>query len=198
MVRSLVVLLSLSLLAACAGARDLKDPPVPLGNFSLGHNVVVSPKVQRLPLSREASEDELNTALKKAIADRFDRYDGAKDYHFGVSVEGYNLAPPGIPIVLSPKSAMIVRITVWDDALGKKLNEKAEQITVLEQISGDTIVGSGLTQTKEQQLRNLAENVSKAIERYLVRQNKEMGWFNDTPTDVAAAAAPEPAPAVVE
>ena len=186
MVRVLALLLSLSLVAACTGAGDLDKPAVPLGNFALGHNIVVAPKVVKGPLSRDASEEELTTALKKAIADRFDRYEGDKQYHFGVSVEGYVLAQPGVPIVLSPKSVLIVRLTVWDDAAGKKLNEEPKQITVLEQVSGETIIGSGLTQTAEVQLKNLSENVSKSIERYLVRQQKSEGWFTDAPVATAA------------
>ena len=190
MLRIAGLLLSLGILSACAGAADLKDPPVPLGNFSLGHNIVIAPKVVKGPVSRPASEEELTTAIKKAIADRFERYDGDKTYHFGVSVEGYVLARPGVPIVLSPKSVLIVRLTVWDDALGKKLNDKAEQITVLEQISGETIVGSGLTQTADVQLKNLSENVSKAIERYLVRMNRSEKWFETPVTEPQVDSAP--------
>ena len=81
--------------AACKGAADLQDAPAPLGDFKLGHNIVVAPKVQKGPLSRNASKEELTTALQAAIAERFDRYDGEKLYHFGVSVEGYVLAAPG-------------------------------------------------------------------------------------------------------
>ncbi len=177
MLRVFALLACFGLVSACTGAGDLDQPPVPLGDFSLGHNIVVAPKVVKGPVSRTASEAELTEALKKAIADRFDRYQGDKQYHFGVSVEGYVLAQPGVPLVLSPKSVLIVRLTVWDDALGKKLNDEPKQITVLEEISGETLIGSGLTQTAEEQLRNLSENVSKSIERYLVRQQDKEGWF---------------------
>ncbi len=180
------------MLAACASTSDLKDPPVPLGDFSLGHNIVVAPKVQKLAISRPATEEELTQALTQAIADRFDRYESPRTYHFGVSVEGYNLATPGIPLVLAPKSAMIVRLTVWDDAAGKKLNEKPEQITVLESFGSGALIGSGYTLTREEQLVNLAENVSKAIERFLVKQNAEAGWFQpQSPEELATPVAVE-------
>lgn len=178
----ILAIFALLFVAACSqsGYRDLDKAPVPLGDFSLGHNVVISPKAVKGPVSRAASEEELNAALTKAIAERFDRYEGAKTYHFGVSVEGYVLAQPGIPLVLSPKSVLIIRITVWDDAAGKKLNEKAHQITVLESLSGETVVGSGVTQSAEKQLRNLSVNAAKQIELYLVKQMKEKGWFKPT------------------
>ncbi|MGB7241475.1 MAG: hypothetical protein WBC93_05210 [Sulfitobacter sp.] len=198
MLRIAGLLLSLGILSACAGAADLNKPPTPLGDFRLGHNIVVAPKVVKGPVSRPASEEELTTAIKSAIADRFDRYEGDKLYHFGVSVEGYVLARPGVPIVLSPKSVLVIRLTVWDDAAGKKLNDKAKQITVLEQVSGETIVGSGLTQTAEVQLKNLSENVSKAIERYLVRQQKDEGWFKPSPNAAAAPADAAAAPTELE
>lgn len=190
--RIIALLLGLTLLTAC-GARSLDKPAVPLGDFNLGHNIVVAPKAQRGPVSRKATEEELTSALTKAIAARFDRYEGERLYHFGVSVEGYVLAQPGIPLVLSPKSVMIVNLTVWDDAAGKKLNDKPHQITVFESLSGETVISSGLTQSAEQQLENLATNVSGAIERYLVKQQREEGWFKGAKSSAAAAKVEEEA-----
>lgn len=191
MFRVLAVLISVALLSACNGASDLNKPPVPLGDFNLYHNIVVAPKVQKLPISRTVSEEVLTTAVKDAIAERFDRYDGSRNYHFGVSVEGYVLAPPGIPLVLAPKSVMIVNLTVWDDAAGKKLTDKPHQITVFESFDQGPIVGSGYTKTAEQQLKNLAQNTAKSIETYLVKQNAAEGWFN-RPADAVIVRAAVP------
>jgi hypothetical protein len=163
--------------AACNGAADLQDAPEPLGDFRLGHNIVVAPKVVKGPLSRNATEEELTTALQTAIAERFDRYEGEKLYHFGVSVEGYVLAAPGIPLVLAPKSIMIVNITVWDNAANAKMNTKAHQITVLESLDQGPLLGSGYTKSAEEQLKNLSQNAAKSIERYLTNQKAEKGWF---------------------
>ncbi|MFT6089797.1 hypothetical protein [Sulfitobacter sp.] len=178
MFRVLAILMTVTFVAACNGASDLNKAPVPLGDFNLYHNIVVAPKVQKLPISREVSEEVLTTAVKDAIAERFDRYDGARNYHFGVSVEGYVLAPPGIPLVLAPKSVMILKLTVWDDAAGKKLTDKPYQITVFESFDQGPIVGSGYTKTAEEQLKNLSQNAAKSIENYLVKQNDAEGWFN--------------------
>lgn len=164
-------------LAACTNANDLDKAPVDLGDFRLGHNIVVAPKMVKGPVSREATADEWIASLTGAVAERFERYSGEKLYHFGVSVEGYVLAQPGIPVVASPKSVLIINLTVWDDAKGKKLNDKPEQITVLESLSGNSIVGSGLTQSKEQQMQNLSRNTAKMIEEFLVRKQAEEGWF---------------------
>ena len=101
----------------------------PLGNFSLGHNVVVAPNLVKGPVSREADKDQFIAIMKEAVAERFDRFEGENIYHFGVSLEGYVLAQPGIPLVASPKSILILNLTVWDDEAGKKLNEEIEQIT---------------------------------------------------------------------
>jgi hypothetical protein len=196
MVRILSALISIVVLSACNGASDLDKPAVPLGDFNLYHNIVVAPKVQKLPISREVSEEVLTTAVKDAIAERFDRYEGARNYHFGVSVEGYVLAPPGIPLVLAPKSIMILNLTVWDDAAGKKLTEEPHQITVFESLDQGPIVGSGYTKTAEEQLKNLSQNAAKSIENYLVKQNKAEGWF-ERPADAVIERAEVPsAPAV--
>ena len=163
--------------AACNGVADLQGAPAPLGDFKLGNNIVVAPKVQKGPLSRDASKEELTTVLKTAIAERFDRYGGEKLYHFGVSIEGYVLAAPGVPIILAPKSIMIINVTVWDNAANAKMNTKPHQITVLESLDQGPLLGSGYTKTAQEQLKNLSQNASKAIERYLSTQKTEKGWF---------------------
>ena len=89
------------------------------------------------------------------------------------------LAVPGVPILASPKSALILNVTAWDDAAGKKLNAEPHLVTVVESISGATFLGSGLTQSKEVQLQNLSRNAAKQIENWLVRQNQKLGWFED-------------------
>lgn len=187
MIRRLFLALGLLALTACTNANDLDKAAPDLGDFSLSHRVVVSPNLTRGPLSRPATEAEWEAEMLRAIGARFDRYEGARRYHFGVSVEGYVLAQPGIPLVLSPKSLMIFNLTVWDDAAGAKLTEEPEQFTVFESLSGETLVGSGLTQSRETQMRKLADNAAKVIETYLARQKREQGWF--TPTGAAATAA---------
>ncbi len=182
MMRSVGALMLVGFLAACNGAWDLDEEAVPLGDFSLKHNIVVAPKVQKVPLCRGLEKDVLTTMLKAAVAERFDRYDGDRLYHFGISIEGYCLAPPGIPLVAAPKSAMIIRLTVWDDAKKQKLTQTAHQITVLESLDQGPIIGSGYTQTAEEQFKNLSQNGVKQIENFLVRENREKGWFNGSGT----------------
>ncbi|WP_299025247.1 hypothetical protein [uncultured Sulfitobacter sp.] len=173
-----MMLLGLSV-AACNGAADLGKAAVPLGDFNLGHNIVVAPKVQKVPLGRTLDTEVMKKMLQEAVAERFDRYEGARLYHFGISIESYFLAPPGVPVVAAPKSAMIIRITVWDDAKNKKLTPKAHQITVLESLDQGPLVGSGYTKSAEEQFKNLSQNAVKQIETFLVKQNAEMGWFNE-------------------
>lgn len=190
MIRVLAVLMTVVTLAACNGASDLGDAPTPLGDFNLHHNIVVAPKAQKGPLSREVSKDELAAAVKAATAERFGRYDGDRFYHFGISVEGYVLAQPGIPLVFAPKSILILNLTVWDDAKNKKLNSEPHQITVFESFDQGPVVGSGYTKSAEEQLKNLSQNAAKSIENYLVKQNREQGWFNGG-VAIAAPSGPE-------
>ena len=177
MFRTVFLFVALAFATACTNSDDLDKRPVALGNFSLGHNIVVAPKLTKGPLSREADKDEFIKFMQEAVDERFRRYEGDKLYHFGISLEGYVLAQPGIPLVASPKSILIINLTVWDDAAGKKLNEKVEQITVIESFSGDSIMGSGYTKTPEEQMRGLTRNAAKQIQNYLSRQNFNEGWF---------------------
>lgn len=174
-----LALFGLALMAACTNPNDLDEAPAYLGNFHLGHNVVVAPNLTKGPASREASKEEWIAAMTDAMTDRFGRYEGTKLYHLGVSVEGYVLAIPGVPLVASPKSALILNVTVWDDAKGGKLNTKPHLVTVVESFSGNTFLGSGLTQSKETQMLNLTRNAAKQIQNWMVQQNNELGWFED-------------------
>lgn len=173
------ILAGLTLLAAvaCSPVKDLEERPDPLGDFAFGHNIVVANNMVKGPVSREATEEEWKSVLKEAIGTRFDRYEGDKLYHFGVSVQGYVLAQPGVPVVASPKSVLILNLDVWDDEAGAKMNAEPKQITVLETLSGESFFGSGLTQSKERQMEVLSQQAAKQILNYLLRQHKEEGWF---------------------
>lgn len=177
--RRAALLLGLTLLAAC-GANDLDEPPVPLGDFALGLNIVVADNVQKVPISREATPDEWEEVMKEAVAARFGRYQGGRLYNIGISVDGYALAPPGIPVVAAPKSVLVITANIWDDATQTKLNPEGEQFTVFEGMSGDTVIGSGLTRTKRRQMEVLSQNAVKRVEEWLVRHPQ---WF---PTDGTA------------
>lgn len=171
--RSAVLLLCVLSVLGCA-KKDLTEPPVPLGDFALGLNIIVADNVQKVPISRDATPDEWEAAMKKAVQDRFGRYDGSKLYNIGISVDGYALAPPGIPIVAAPKSVLVVTANIWDDASQTKLNAEGKQITVFESLSGETIVGTGLTRTKQQQMDALAFNAVKRVQDWLVENPQ---WF---------------------
>jgi hypothetical protein len=178
MIRLMAVLTSFALLVGCGGSGVLDKPPPPLGDFKLGHNIIVTSKMQKGPVSREASKAEWEATLKGAIGDRFGRYDGEGLYHFGISVEGYMLAPKGVPLLYSPKSALIVNVTVWQDSKARKLNESPFQMTIFESTDQESIiVGSGWGRDKDEQLVGLSFNAALALEKWLVQQHKELGWF---------------------
>ena len=183
----LAAFLAVAFLASCA-QENLAEKPEPLGDFALGLNIIVADNVQKVPISRDATVEEWETAMVKAVNERFSRYDGAKLYNIGINVDGYALAPPGIPVVAAPKSILVITANVWDDAAGKKLNEKGKQLTVFEQFSGESaILGSGLTRTKEQQMESLSRNAARAVEEWM-RLNPT--WFGLPDTRPSAADAP--------
>jgi len=169
-------------LSACQ-KNDLAEPPVPLGDFALGHNIVVTSNMQKVPISRNATPEQWEAALEKAMEQRFGRYDGAKLYNIGISIDAFALAPPGVPLVLNPKSALGITVTIWDDAEQKKLNEEGKQIIVMEKMSEKTVLGSGLTQSAAKQMEILSYNAAKAVEGWLL-ENPE--WFGLPPLAVPA------------
>lgn len=174
--------LSLVLLAACADDY-LSKPPEAFGNFALGYDIVVASNAKQVGPSRLATAEEWQTALKSAIDKRMGRYQGDKLYHLGIGVDAYALALPGIPVVLKPRSVLSVTVSVWDDTAQRKINAEPKTITAFESFSPETVIGSGLTRSKEQQMQALSDVVARKINEWLI-ENK--AWF--TPEAVQARA----------
>lgn len=178
----MIAVLAVTLVGACA-TDDLSQPPKAFGDFALGYNIVVAKNAQPVGPSRKATAEEWETALKTAIDARFSRYEGEKLYHIGIGVDAYALAVPGVPVVISPKSVLAITVNVWDDTAGRTVNAEPKQFTVFEGLTGDTVVGSGLTKTREEQMATLAANAARKINDWLVAN---AAWF--TPEAVAARA----------
>lgn len=187
-IRFVIAALAVVVLSACA-KDDLTGPPEPMGQFRLGHNIVVADNAQLGPLSRKATPDEWETSLTAAIDQRLgnQRYNGEKLYHLGVAVDGYALALPGVPMVATPKSVLVVSVTVWDNAAGGKINEKPKQLTAFENAPQKTFFfGSGLTQTKAEQMENLSRSAAKAIHKWLLENKAWFGADPETADEMAA------------
>lgn len=168
-------------LAACANNAELTEK-VDLGNFQLGFAVVVADNARKGPFSRDATDQQIEDAVQAEVERRFRRYEGGKNFNMGISIDGYIIAEPGIPVIASPKSALFASVTLWDDAAQEKLNEEPKQIVVLESFSTDLVVGSGLTMSAEEQLVNISQNLVKEIEDWL---NNRPQWFDDpVPTGI--------------
>ncbi|MBF9047946.1 hypothetical protein LSUCC0031_12550 [Rhodobacterales bacterium LSUCC0031] len=163
-------------LAACGQAPDpLIDELPSMGDFRLGHVVLVTDNMQQVPPSRQATAEEWTAILGAEIDRRFSLYEGERLYHLGIAIEGYALAPPGIPLLVNPRSVLVLSVNVWDDALGVKLNTAAEQILVLEGSSRETaFIGSGIARTRDEQMQVLARNAARQIQRWM-RENPT--WF---------------------
>lgn len=174
-IRPVLAAMAALALTACDAERDLVEPVVPLGEFRLGHNIVVADQVQKVDPSRDVTPDEWEAAFTSAIDRRFSRYQGNQYYHIAVAVAGYSVAVTGIPVVLAPKSVLIIDVTIWDNADGgSKLNPEPERFTILESFGSGGPIGSGATMTKDEQVAQLAANAAKRIENWM-RENED--WF---------------------
>lgn len=190
MFRFLALIAALTALAACTPPAP-DDPLADLGAFRLGHNIVIADKAQTVPGSREASKKEWVDALTRAVDERFSQYPGNQLYHLGISVEGFNLATGGIPLVFTPKSALVIKVTIWDDAANAKLNAEPKTLTVFETTSSESaIVGSGYSRTREEQILGLSRNAVRQIENWMVEQRKDGGWFEPRPGAATDAVVP--------
>lgn len=179
--RAALAVLALGL-SACT-TFEPEDLP-PLGDFRLGHNVVLAQGVTKGPFSRDAEPEELTEALAEAIEDRLLGYDGDGLYHLGISIGGYVLALPGVPVVYSPKSVMIFDVTVYDNDTGEKLNEEPYRITAFEGLENTSILGSGLVRSKTEQLDNLVNDAARQLHQWL-QDNPD--WFIPDPDQARTA-----------
>jgi len=163
----LLILLALSL-SACTPAPEELPPADPrLAGFQIIHTLVVAKNAQKGPLSREATPAEITETFEAALQRQFARYDGDKIFHIGIGVDGYVLAQPGIPIAFSPKSTLIFTANLWDNRTQTIVNAEPRQFVVFEGLSGDTIIGSGLTRSKEEQLGALVRNGAREVEAWI-------------------------------
>jgi hypothetical protein len=174
---------ALCLLAACANRADLSAPVEPIGDFRLGHNVVVAKDTTEGPFSRNAEESELETALRNEIELRLRRYDGDGLYHIGVRIEAFVLAQPGIPVVFSPQSVLLLAVNIWDNETRERINEEPIRITAFEGANtAIPFIPSGLVKSREQQLENLTISAAQQIEGLL--RDKADTWFAPKPDRV--------------
>jgi hypothetical protein len=175
----LAALAAAGFLAACAAPDPLEEDLPDMGDFRLAHNIVVADNMQQVPPSREATPEEWEEILTAEIDRRFGGYEGDRLYHIGIAVDGYALAPPGIPVVLNPRSVLVLSVNIWDDAAQSKLHEEPEQIMVFEGASPETtLLGSGYTRTREEQMQVLSRNAARRIQLWML-QNPE--WFSIDP-----------------
>ncbi len=123
LLRPIIFAASFFSLVACSLPADVDAPQVDMGNFKLGHNIVVVSEPEIGPFSRTAEDEVWKEALTTAMATRFGAFDGDSFYHIGIKKDAYVLALPGVPIVFNPKSVLVVTVNVWDDLTGEKLND---------------------------------------------------------------------------
>ena len=109
---------------------------------------------------------------------------GAVDLGSEINVDGRQLRtrrlvvqPGGIVPLHShaDRPALIITVNVWDDAKKQLLVKGGKRITVMEGVSGETFIGSGWTQTKEQQMKKLADNAAKAVQDYMLEHPEWLG-----------------------
>lgn len=186
MKRIFVLIAALVGLTSCSvPTTPVDEPQVDLGDFVLGHNIVVAPDLVKGPLSRDASAEQWIASVKSAVDARLGRYEGERLVHLGINVSGYVLAQPGVPVLMAPKSALGITVSAWDDRAGEKFNKEAKEIFVIETITGASVIGSGLTMGADQQMANLSYNVAREIEEWL-HENRACLRENPTAAELNA------------
>jgi len=178
----IAALLSVLFLVACGAEEDLSLRPDAIGQFRLGHNIAIADNIQLGPFSRTLTEDQIEGSVQSAVGARLRRYEGNGLYHLGMNVGGLVLARPGIPLVYSPNSVMIVDVTVFDNKTQSKLNEEPKRFVIGEGLKNTVpIIGSGYVRSAEEQLENLAANFARQLEDW-IEENPD--WFAPVPGQV--------------
>ena len=132
----------------------------PFGDFRLGHIAVYGEEITKGPLSHEATDDEIKGAFYVALQQKLGQYTGNGEYHMVVIVDAYTLGQPGIPLVFSPQTALGFRLSVWDAQTMTRFDLIPEKLLFLENFNRKTVFGSGLRQTREEQIVSLTQSVA--------------------------------------
>ncbi len=191
MARLLSVFAALVLLGAC-GATQVDETPENLGAFKARVLHVFTDKALQWPLSRDAAASEWAEPMERAMNARLGRYQGKQEYDVAVTLEGFMLAPPGVPILFSPKSIAVVNVFVYD-VTGKTFLAEKVQMKIFEDTTGESaLVGSGHSRTKAEQIDGLALNIADKVEEYIAEKHLEEGWFapREAETDIDENASP--------
>lgn len=160
-------------LTGCAATDPLEADLPGMGNFRLGFAIVVSENAKKIPPSRDATAEQLKTSLTAELERRFGVYTGDRVYHVAVNIDGYSLAPPGIPVVLTPKSVLVCTANLWTADPQEKIGGP-EQITTFE--GAETLVlGSGLMKNAEEQLETLSRNMAQKVQAWILRNPEWVG-----------------------
>ncbi|TFL17492.1 hypothetical protein [Jannaschia formosa] len=160
-------------LAGCAVPDPLESEMRPMGDFELAYTVVVTDNIKKVPPSRDADPAAWQRVMTSELERRFGRYRGGKQYVVALAIDGYALAPPGIPIVLTPKSILIVTANVWEADPQRKI-AGPEQITAFEG-ANTLFLGSGIMKDADEQMVTLARNVAFKIQSWMLRNGELFG-----------------------
>lgn len=180
MLRWIMMFATCGLLAAC-GETQLNEAKEDLGEFSARVTFVYTDKALIWPTSRAATGAEWQVPLQQALDTRLRRYEGSQEYDVSISLEGFVLAPPGIPILFAPKSLAVVYAYVYDVEKEEFLVRK-HRMEIFESTTGESaLVGSGHARTKEEQIDGLSLNIVDALEEYMAEQHAAEGWFAPSP-----------------
>lgn len=187
MIRHLISVLCLVAVAACAVPDPDLEEQVPLGDFKLLGNIAVTTNARKMGVSRDASAEAWEKALEGAVDKRFRRYDGDTPYTLSYSLDGYILATKGGRLALAPRSAMSMTVHIWQTDPLKRLEKRSKQLLILEQLDGESVIGSGLFRDGDEQMANLSAQFSKALERWLVSNGDLFGVGVSAEAKAAAA-----------
>ena len=162
---------------------NLERPNDPFGNFRLGHIAVYGENITKGPFSRDATDDEIKGALYVALQPQLGQYTGDWEYHIVVIIDAYTLGKPGIPLIFSPQTALGFRLSVWDARTMTRFDLTPEKLLFLENANSRTLFGSGLRQTREEQIVSLTQSVAQQIDTWLREKYVNDDWF-DPKSDV--------------
>ncbi|MBM2577172.1 hypothetical protein JQC91_12765 [Jannaschia sp. Os4] len=164
-----------ALVAGCSNASDpsIAGTELPgMGDFRLGFNVVVTDKIKRIPPSRPAEPADWERVMKSEVQKRFGVYQGTETFHVALALDGYALAPPGIPVVLTPKSILVATANLWSEREGRKVLGP-EQLSVFEGAES-LLLGTGLIKGADEQMVTLARNMAAKVQRWILREGRDL------------------------
>lgn len=143
-------------------------------NIRFNHISIVATDMVKNAYSDDVSPEDMTTQLRRAITSKLSELQGDRVYNIGIKVTGYMLANPSVLTVSSPKSVLMLSVSVWNDSPDNKLMLPPSTVIAVDGLYGSALSIAKSQGSKDQRLAALTGRAGVEIAQYLARNAQSL------------------------